>query len=313
MSAPLALFVIDPPERLDPPTDTSLALMRESLRRGHEVVFCTIHDLRLQDGFPRAKVSPAVFPPGAELFEGGEKKDIALDRAAAIYMRKDPPVNTLYLHATHILDQIPPHILQINPARALNGLCEKLIPAKLQGLHPQTMVSACPDELSRFLSEVKKMVVKPLDDCSGRGIFIVEEGDREGHARLVQATAGEQFVQGQRFLPEIAEGDKRVLLLGGEILGWVRRVPKAGDFRSNVNAGGHCIPCDLTEGDLEICARLRPLLDREGIHLAGVDIVGTHVLEVNITSPSCLREMNTLYGVSLEKKILDYVEARIRS
>lgn len=312
MPAPLALFVIDPPERLDPPTDTSLAIMSESRRRGHDVVFCTIQDLRLENSRPQATVHPVVFPPGAELFERGEKMEVALENAAVIYMRKDPPVNTAYLHATYILGQLPSRILQVNPARALNGLCEKLIPAGFQELQPETLVSASAGEFLRFLGRVKKMVIKPLDDCSGRGIFVVEEGDREGLSRLAEATAGGTFVQGQRFLPEIAEGDKRVLLLGGEILGWVRRVPKAGDFRSNVNAGGHCVPCDLAESDLEICARLRPLLDREGIHLAGVDIVGRYVLEVNITSPSCLREMNALYGTSLEKKILDYVEARIR-
>jgi glutathione synthase len=130
---------------------------------------------------------------------------------------------------------------------------------------------------------------------------------------MAEATAhGRRFVLGQRFLPEIDAGDKRVLLLGGEILGWVRRQPAPGDFRSNVNAGGRCVPCELNEQDRAICARLGPWLRRQRIHLAGVDIVGSQVLEVNITSPSCLREMNALYGWSLERRILDYVEEQRR-
>lgn len=312
MPAPLSLFVIDPPERLDPPTDTSLAIMRESLRRGHRVFFCTIFDLRLENGCPRAEVRPLSFPPAAELFESGAPRDLDLREAAVVYMRKDPPVDSSYLHATYILDRLPPGVLQVNRARALSGLCEKLIPLHIPGLQPDSVVSASAPELLRFLKKTGKIVVKPLEDCSGRGIYVLEEGDPEARARLEESTAKGRFVQGELFLPEISEGDKRVLLLGGEILGWVRRVPKAGDFRSNVNAGGRCVPCDLTESDRQICASLLPLLQREGIHLAGVDIVGRHVLEVNITSPSCLREMNDLYDVSLERRILDYVEERLR-
>lgn len=311
MPSPLSLFIIDPPERLDPPTDTSLALMRESLRRGHRVVFCTLPDLRLEDGAPRARVRSLAFPPGAELFEAGEERDMPLAECAAVYMRKDPPVDTSYLHATYILDRLPPKVLQVNPSSALRGRCEKLIPAEFPGLQPETLVSASAGELLRFLERMRKMVIKPLEDCSGRGIFVLEAGDPAAGERLSRATAGGRFVQGQRFLPEVAEGDKRVLLLGGEVLGWVRRVPKEGDFRSNVNAGGRCVPCELTEKDREICAILAPWLRREGIHLAGVDIVGAHVLEVNITSPSCLREMNDLGGAALERDILDYVEARL--
>lgn len=313
MSALTSVFIIDPPKRLDPPTDTSLALMRESLRRGQQVLYCTLAELRLEGDRPRARVRPVVFPPGAELFTAGEQQELDLTAIDVLYMRKDPPVDAAYLHATYILDRLPPKVLQVNPAGALRRHCEKLIPLHFPGLLPETVVSRSARDLNDFLDRVGRIVLKPLDDCSGRGVFTLTVGDPNRRALIELVTAGgTRYVQGQRFLPEVAEGDKRVLLLDGEILGWLKRVPAAGDFRSNVNAGGRCVPCDLTEAERAICGRLGEWLKRENIILAGVDLVGGHVLEVNITSPSCLREMNALTGDSLERKIVDLVENRCR-
>jgi len=313
MPALTSLFVIDPPERLDPPTDTSLALMRESLRRGHQVFFCTPAGLRLENGEPKATIQPVEFPPGQELFRAGGARELELGRCDILYMRKDPPVDEAYLHATFILDRLPPQVLQVNPGRSLRNHCEKLIPFHFPELMPETIVTCDPDALAAFAGRQERIVVKPLDDCSGHGVFILDRAAPDRDVLCLRATAGgTRYVQGQRFLPAIAAGDKRVLLLGGEVLGWLRRVPAPGDFRSNINAGGHCVACDLTDTDREICARLGPWLLREDIVLAGVDIVGDQVLEVNITSPSCLREMNELTGTRLERRVIDYLEAHRR-
>ncbi len=310
MSSPIALFVLDPPERLDPPTDTSLALMRSALRHEQQVFFCTLADLRLEGEQPRARARPVTFSPGEEMFRSGAAIDLDLTTIAAVFMRKDPPVDAAYLQATAILDRLPASVVQVNPARALRLHGEKLIPLYFPGMMPETVVAAAVSDLLDFLERHGRMVVKPLEDCSGRGIFVLNHGDPEAAARLAQATDhGKHFVQGQRFLPGIDRGDKRILLLGGELLGWLRRVPAAGDFRSNINAGGHCVPCELTPADRAVCRRLRPWLVREQIHLAGVDIVDGLVLEVNITSPSCLREMNALTGAALEDRVLDYIVA----
>ncbi len=308
----ISVFIIDPPERLDPPTDTSLALMRESLRRGHRVFYCTLEGLRLAGDKIQARVHPVGFAPGQELFQAGAGQSMDLADCDLLYMRKDPPVDTAYLHATYLLDRLPSRVVQVNPAGALRNYCEKLIPGYFADLCPETIVTASAETLSAFLDQVGHMVVKPLEDCSGRGIFALRADDPAREQRLAEAVhQGRYFVEGQRFLPEISLGDKRVLLLGGEILGQVRRVPPPGDFRSNVNAGGRCVPCDLTESDRVICARIGPWLAEREIHLAGIDIVGDKVLEVNITSPSCLREMNDLYGLALEGAILDYLEGRL--
>ena len=311
MANPISVFILDLPEDLDPPTDTSLALMRAAIRRGHTVRACTLVDLRLEDG-PRARARAVAFPPEAEPFTAGAAEDLDLTTISVLFMRKDPPVDAAYLQAAAILDRLPAEVLQMNPARALRLHGEKLIPLLFPGLAPETVVTAAAGELLNFLDRHGRMVVKPLDDCSGRGVFALRRGEPQAAVLLGQATLdGKRFVLGQRFLPEIVKGDKRVLLLGGEILGWVRRLPAAGEFLTNINAGGHCVPCALSEADRAICARLGPWLRREDIHLAGVDIVGERVLEVNITSPSCLREIDALYGTALEEKILDYVEAKI--
>jgi glutathione synthase len=282
--------------------------MRESLVRGHRVLYGTLADLRLSDGRPQATLRPVTFPPGADLFTSGAAEEVDLGGTDFLYMRKDPPVDIAYLHATYLLDHLPETVLQINPCRALRNFCEKLVPLHFPGLMPESVVTRSAGDLADLLDRHGHIVVKPLDDCSGRGIITLAADTPDRLYLLTQATQeGTRFVQGQRFLPEIAEGDKRVLLLGGKILGWVRRVPAAGEFRSNVNAGGRCVPCELTDSDRAICARLAPWLRKEGIVLAGIDIVGEHVLEVNITSPSCLREMNELTGSRLEKQILDHV------
>lgn len=305
-----SLFIIDPPDRLDPATDTSLALMRASVARDHRVFYTTLDGLRLTDRHVEFTVHPVFFAPHRELFDAGEEQRLDGAECDIVYMRKDPPVDAAYLHAALILERLPEAVLQINPARALRRYCEKLIPMELPGLLPPTLMTRNPADLARFLHMKDHIVIKPIDECSGRGIVSVRRGDADTGQIFAQATAyGTRFVQGQQYLPEISDGDKRVLLLGGEILGWVRRVPAPGDFRSNVNAGGHCVTCELTDQDRAICNRLGTWLRKHDIHLAGVDIVGTHVLEVNITSPSCLREMNALTNQHLEQRVVDYAES----
>lgn len=308
MPALTSVFIIDPPEKLDPPTDTTLALMRESLARGHRVLYGTLADLYLAGDEPRASLHPVEFSPGRELFLAGEPTETALAGCDLLYMRKDPPVDTAYLHATLILDRLPERVLQVNPAAALRRHCEKLLPLNFPGLLPESLVACDAARLEDFLNQVGHIVVKPLEDCSGRGIIALAVDDPDRRRLLEEAVADGRFVQAQRFLPEISEGDKRVLLLDGEILGAVRRLPPAGSFLSNVNAGGRCVACELTESDRAICDRVGPWLADRGIILAGVDIVGSHVLEINITSPSCLREMNEIYGERFERRVVAHLE-----
>jgi glutathione synthase len=307
-----ALFIIDPPERLDPPTDTTLAIMRESRRRSQQVSYTTLDGLRLTAGGLHATAREVDFST-AELFTAGPARDLDLDKDCdLVWMRKDPPVDLPYLHSTYLLDFLPPRVLQINPARVLREVCEKLAPLRFPELFPPSLVSRSPADLATFVARQGRAVLKPLEECSGRGIVLVDAGMPDLAATIARATEnGRRFVQGQLYLGDISSGDIRVLLLGGEILGWVRRLPAPGEFRSNVNAGGHCEPCALGPREKAICARVGPWLRDQGIHFAGIDIVGDYLLEINLTSPSCLREMNSLNGWRLEEAVLDYVETRL--
>lgn len=309
-----ALFIIDPPEALDPPTDTTLALMRESLDRGWRVAYATLEDLQLSPRGPLAMARPVTFHPGRDLFAAGPPEELDPGQCDVVWFRKDPPVDLAFLHATYILDFLPPGVLQINPVAALRNFCEKLIPARFPELVPPTLTTRSPEALAAFARHHGRIVVKPLEDCSGHGVIALEGNAPDLSMTLERATGNRQrMVQGQAFLADIEKGDIRVLLLGGEIIGRVRRRPAPGDFRSNINAGGRCEPCDLTPADRELCARIGAWLRQQAIHFAGVDIVGGRVLEVNITSPSCLREINAIYDLRLECRILDYVENRLAS
>lgn len=306
------LFIIDPPGRLDPPTDTSFAIMQEALSRGHNVLYALIDGLYIEHDRPFARSWHASFERGRDRLEPGREVLLDLATLDAVFMRKDPPVDLTYLHATEILDLLPASVVQINEPSALRRHGEKIIPLRFPGLMPQTLVSASAERLASLFADNDRIVVKVLEDCSGRGVEVISRDDPQRLETLRRLTAGgERFVQGQEFLPQIERGDIRVLMLDGEILGQVRRVPPDGSFRSNVNAGGRCVPCELGERELSICGRLGPWLKANGIALAGIDIVAGQVIEVNISSPSCLREMNDLYGERLETKIVDYLEGRI--
>ncbi|MFO7983136.1 MAG: glutathione synthase [Desulfuromonadales bacterium] len=311
MSDLTILFIIDPPEHLDPPTDTSLVLMQEAQSRGHRVVFGSLDGLHVDRGRPLARGWIASFAGGRDNLSAGPSMLLHLDEIDAVFMRQDPPVDLSYLHATEILDLLPPGILQVNNPGALRRHGEKIIPLHFPDLMAETLVTACPDLLAVLFERHDRIVLKILEDCSGRGVQVIDRDDPEKEEKLRRATAdGGRFVQGQEFLPQIEQGDIRVLMLDGELLGRVRRVPAEGSFLSNVNAGGRCEPCELGERERAICKRLGPWLREEGIYLAGVDIVGGKVLEVNITSPSCLREINDIYGERLEKEVIDFVERK---
>ncbi|NIQ97813.1 MAG: glutathione synthase [Desulfuromonadales bacterium] len=305
------LFIIDPPQRLDPPTDTTLAIMQEAQSRGHRVYFAELGGLFVDRGQPVARGWGASFA-GPDQLAAGEVVRLDLGDVDAVFMRKDPPVDLTYLHATEILDLLPPRVLQVNAPGAIRQHGEKIIPLHFPDLMPETLVSADAELLASLFDTHERIVVKVLEECSGRGVQVIDKGDTRREETLRRATAGgTRFVQGQEFLPQIERGDIRVLMLDGEMLGHVRRVPPEGSFRSNVNAGGHCVPCDLGEEERAVCRRIGPWLKRNGIYLAGIDIVAGKVLEVNITSPSCLREINTLYGTCLERDIVDFVEKKL--
>lgn len=310
------LFVIDPIERLDPEKDTTIAFLREADGRGHELAVCTIDTLELgPEGRPRAKAIPTrtVAPAaGGAWYEVGSGRAAFLDEFDVVWMRKDPPFDMAFFYATHLLSMVAKSTLVVNDPLSLRDANEKLFALRFPEVCPPARVSRRIRELLAFQEEMGgEMIVKPLDGAGGEGIFHLKAGDRNTSAILEAATAHEsRYIMAQRYLPEIRQGDKRVILVEGEALGAVLRVPAEGESRANFHVGGQAASTEVDDRDREIAAAVGPELVRLGIVFAGIDVIGGWLTEVNVTSPTGLREIADLGGPRLEVDVLDAVERR---
>ena len=233
----------------------------------------------------------------------------------AILMRKDPPFDLDYYMATLLLERVRGRVLLVNDPRALREFNEKLAVLEFPELAPATRVTRSPAELEEFLGRCGgTMVVKPLDRCGGSGVFVARAGDPNLRPIVETATGdGRELVMAQRYLPAARDGDKRILLLDGKPLGAVLRVPAPADTRGNFHAGAAAERTTLTRRDREICAAVGARCRREGLYLVGIDVIGDRLTEVNVTSPTGLRQINRLEDVRLEDAVIDWLEARCRT
>ena len=330
------LFVIDPIERLDPEKDTTIAFLREADRREHELAVCTIDTLELgPGGRPRALAVPTRTVPAADAgdgdaahqagaagardagsggswYETGTGRTAFLDEYDVVWMRKDPPFDMAFFYSTHLLSMVARSTLVVNDPLSLRDANEKLFALRFPAVCPPARVTRRIVELLAFQEEMGgEMIVKPLDGAGGEGIFHLRAGDRNTSAILEAATAHEsRYIMAQRYLPEIRQGDKRVILVEGEALGAVLRVPAEGESRANFHVGGQPAATEVDDRDREIAAAIGPELVRLGIVFAGIDVIGGWLTEVNVTSPTGLREIADLGGPRLETDVLDAVERR---
>jgi glutathione synthase len=307
------LFLIDPPERLSPRADTSIAFLREATARGHQTWAAGVDELGARDGGrPFANATPIEVRDGADWYRLGEAGGRFLDEFDVVWMRKDPPFDLRYVYATHLLSLVRKPTLVVNDPQALRDANEKLVTLRFPDLIPETLVSARIAELLEFRQRLGgEMIVKPLGGAGGDGIFHLPDKDRNVRAILEMATRREtELLLAQRYLPEVREGDKRVILVEGEPKGALLRVPHESESRANLHVGGAATKTRLTPRDLEICAAVGPMLRSIGVIFAGLDIIGRYLTEINITSPTGIREIETLDGVRIEQDVLDAVEKR---
>ncbi|MBI3071644.1 MAG: glutathione synthase [Deltaproteobacteria bacterium] len=308
------LFVIDPFETIKVHHDTTYAILLETARRSDATFVAECRDLFFRNEL-RVNARPVAPRRGAsDSPTPGPPENRAAADFNIIWMRKDPPVDLEYLYATQLLSLAPSSTVVLNHPRALRDANEKLYALRFPSLIPETLVTSSIDEIDRFRTEVGgAIVVKPLDGMGGRGVYLVRDGDPNRRALLETATGrGTQTVVAQRYLPAVAKGDKRILLLGGEPIGALNRIPQVGDLRANMAAGGTVAPTVLDQFDLEICDALRDALIADGLHFVGIDVIGGHLTEVNVTSPTCLQEINRLNNVQLERRVVDYAESLSR-
>lgn len=307
------LAIIDPPQTLRPTADSTVAILDEACQRGHSAWVCEIGELFLNHATPgaAARAVQAVSRTTAPALTVSPTRDsLPLSHFHAVLMRKDPPYDSVYHQATLIMEYARGQTFLCNDPRGLREANEKLYIFHFPELVAPTIVTHRLDELRAFLeAQGGEMVVKPLDGYGGSAVFHVRRGDSNTNAILEVSTHnGHRWVMAQRYLPEGKQGDKRILLLGGEPIGSLLRVPQGGDLRSNMVIGGVATATTLTDRDLEICARLRPRLQQDGLHLVGIDVIGSYLTEVNVTSPTGIQAIDRLTGGRLENKIVDYLE-----
>ncbi len=312
------LYVMDPFDHVDPQGDTTLALMWESQKRGYESFFCGIHQLGLEGANGYALCRPLAFqsPPQTRVdFEWlAEETLLFFDDFDFIWMRKDPPVNQAFITATFILDRHDPKkTLVLNNPTSMRIANEKLWAHFASDLYPRTIVSADAKQLLNAAKEMEQVVLKPIDAAGGYGIFVFSHEDKNLKSAIeVLTQRGTTPIIAQEYVKEINKGDKRVLLLGGECLGALKRLPGATDHRANLHVGGNAALTQVDERDKEIAARLKPHLEELGLHFVGFDVIGDRLTEVNVTSPTGIREINVLENrqgnTLLESLIWDYAE-----
>ncbi len=311
-------FVIDPIERFLPDKDTTFVFMLESQARGHEIYVLGIDDLfaRESAAYGRVRRAEVKRPRPAEplhyrLFE---ERVTPLTWFDAVFMRKDPPFDMTYFVATHLLGFVDPQrTFVLNDPRGLREANEKLYALHFPSVIPPSVVTADMQRLKTFLDELGgEMIVKPLDGAGGAGVFHLHRADRNLNAILeISTDNGRRAVMGQRYLPQIRQGDKRLIALDGEPLGAVLRVPSDEEHRGNIHVGGTCIKAEVTPRDREICAALAPRLRADGLYFVGLDVIGEWLTEVNVTSPTGIQEIDALDGVALEANVIDFVERRV--
>ncbi len=308
-------FVMDPLETVLPDKDTTFVFMLESLARGHQVYFVTLNDLFAvgHRAFARARRCEVTrMTPHYRFLDDGA--DYALEHFEAVFMRKDPPADVAYLHATMLLSLADSRrTFVLNRPAGLREANEKLYALNFPGAIPPTLVTQDIARLKKFMAEQGgQMIVKPLDGHGGESVFLASADDRNLNAILEAVTRfGSQLIMAQRYLPEVRDGDKRLIVLNGEPLGCTLRVPRDDDNRGNIHVGGNCIKAEVTGRDREICRAMRPRLERDGLYFVGLDIIGNYLTEVNVTSPTGVQEIDRLDGVNLETKVIDFVEARV--
>ena len=304
------LFVMDPLERMTPDKDSTFAFMRAAAALGHESLHCLPHDLTLRGGRCHAHVRVATVSPTAPYHAYGARSFIAVDEVDAVMIRKDPPFDTAYLLMTLCLEHARGKTLIVNDPRALREANEKIYALHFSKWMTPTIVSSNRDEIRAFVDEVGgKAVIKPLDGAGGVGVMALASGDKNTRAIVDVVThEGTRLAMTQAFIPKVTEGDKRVLLLDGEPLGAILRVPGADDFRANIHVGGAVRKTDLSPRERDIVADLAPKLRQDGLIFVGLDIVGEHLTEVNVTSPTGIQELGRFDGTKPEETVIRWLE-----
>ncbi len=306
------LFVMDPLARINVAGDSTYMLMRACSGRGFEVAWCTPDDLYVVQGQTHARVEEVVTTAAAPHFHVGARGDRSLGDFDVVWMRKDPPFDMAYIFATYLLEMVPPTTLVLNRPSSIRSFNEKIFAQHFHELGPETILTRDAERIVAFVeAQPGRAVIKTWDGNGGRGVVVTQKGDRNLRSLIELLTQeGKIAILAQAYVPGIVDGDKRVILVDGEVAGAILRVPGAKDHRGNMHAGATVQKCGLTDEDRRITDILGPRLRDEGLVFVGIDIIGGKLTEINVTSPTGIQEIDRLEGVALEAQVIDASIAR---
>lgn len=308
--------VMDPIGSINFKKDSTLAMLLEAQSRGWALFYMEQADLYMAHDVARAKMKPLkVFTNADKWYQLGETEDLSLDALDAILMRKDPPFDMNYIYSTYILEKAEEKgTLIINKAQSLRDANEKLFTNNFPQCMPPTLVSSQAEHIKAFYQEHKDIILKPLDGMGGASVFRIKPGESNLSVIIETLTEhGTKLTMAQRFIPEIKQGDKRILLINGEAVPYaLARIPAKGETRANLAAGGEGIGIELTDRDRWICEQVAPLLKAKGLIFVGIDVIGDYLTEVNVTSPTCIRELDKQFNINISALLMDWIMNQIK-
>ncbi|ESQ90620.1 glutathione synthetase [Asticcacaulis sp. AC460] len=304
---------MDPIEKINIASDTTFLLMMAAQDRGHELWVYEPQHLTLEDGRVSARGRKVTLRPvkGNHVTAGDYQKLDLLDDIDVVLMRQDPPFDIAYITATYFLETIHPKTLVVNNPTSVRDAPEKLLATRFEGLQPPTIVSSDFEALNEFFERHGDCILKPLHGAAGNGIIKLKAGDRnlDSLVELFGNISREPVIL-QKFIPAVSAGDKRIILIDGEIAGGINRVPAEGGIRSNLRVGGRAEPLVLTDRDREICERLKPVLKEKELMFVGIDVIGDYLTEINVTSPTGAVQLKAFEGIDVGVTLWERIEAK---
>ena len=308
-------IVMDPIENIVPKKDSSLAMLLEAERRNYEIHYMLQSDLKLLAGKAIAQTTILSVEDNLEKwYKFGKQQQVNIDELDVILMRKDPPFDMEYIYTTYILERAEINgTLIINKPSSLRDMNEKIYTAWFSDYSPLTLVSRSMNEIRQFVKTHKKIVIKPLDGMGGKSIFVVHHTDKNTNVIIETLTDyGTKFAMAQIYIPEIKEGDKRILLIDGEPIPYcLARIPSAQDNRGNLVMGARGKGKKLTDQDIQICKKIGPVLKENGIVFCGIDVIGDYLTEINSTSPTGIRELDRNFNLNISGMLFDEIEKKL--
>ncbi len=307
--------LMDPIASVNYKKDSTLAMLWAAAKRGHELWYLEASDLSLQQGQTQARMAPlTVFENPEKWFELGEFITQPLATMDALLMRKDPPFDMNFIYATYLLERAEQAgLLVVNKPQSLRDCNEKLFATAFADCMVPTLVTSRAVDIRQFITEHQDVIVKPLDGMGGTGIFRLQAGGNNIGATLeVLTDNGSRPIMAQRYIPEIKDGDKRVLMIDGEPVPYVlARIPQGDEIRGNLAAGGRGEARPINEAEKRIAARVGPELKKRGLLFVGLDVIGEYLTEVNVTSPTCIREIDAAFNYGIADKLIAAIEQKL--